>query len=82
MRKDPIDMIHVKIRLFATLRENRDKETVIELSEGAAVKDILERLDISREDAAIILINGRGAKLDRILEDNDIVSIFPPLGGG
>ncbi|MDD4833410.1 MAG: MoaD/ThiS family protein [Lutispora sp.] len=75
-------MIHVKIRLFATLRENRDKETVIELSEGAAVKDILERLDISREDAAIILINGRGAKLDRILEDNDIVSIFPPLGGG
>lgn len=75
-------MIHVKIRLFATLRENRDKETVIELSEGAAVKDILERLDISREDAAIILINGRGAKLDRTLEDNDIVSIFPPLGGG
>lgn len=75
-------MIHVKIRLFATLRENRDKEMVIELSEGVAVKDILELLDISREDAAIILINGRGAKLDRILEGNDIVSIFPPLGGG
>lgn len=75
-------MINVKVRLFANLRENRDKEIMIELGEGSTIKDIIEILNISREDAAILLVNGLGAELDKILEDNDTVSIFPPLGGG
>lgn len=75
-------MINVKVRLFANLRENRDKEMMIELGEGSTIKDIIEILNISREDAAILLVNGLGAELDKILEDNDTVSIFPPLGGG
>lgn len=75
-------MIHVTVRLFATLRINRDKEMVLELSERATIKDIIQRLNINQKDAAILMINGRGAKLDRILEQNDIVSIFPQLGGG
>lgn len=75
-------MINVKVRLFANLRENRDKEMMIELGEGSTIKDIIEILNISREDAAILLVNGLGAELDKILEDNDTVSIFPPIGGG
>lgn len=75
-------MINVKVRLFANLRENRDKEMMIELGEGSTIKDIIEILNIPREDAAILLVNGLGAELDKILEDNDTVSIFPPLGGG
>jgi len=75
-------MIHVTIRLFATLRQNREKEMIMELPEGATTKDIIERLNILQKDAAILFINGRGAKLDKILEDNDTISIFPQLGGG
>ena len=75
-------MINVKVRLFANLRENRDKEMMIELGEDSTIKDIIEILNISREDAAILLVNGLGAELDKILEDNDTVSIFPPIGGG
>lgn len=75
-------MINVKVRLFANLRENRDKEMMIELGEGSTIKDIIEILNISREDAAILLVNGLGAELDKILEDKDTVSIFPPIGGG
>lgn len=75
-------MIHVTVRLFATLRQNREKEMIMEVPDGATTKDIIERLNIHQKDAAILFINGRGAKLDTILEDNDTVSIFPPLGGG
>lgn len=75
-------MINIKVRLFANLRENRNKEMIIELGEGSTIKDIIEILNIPREDAAILLVNGLGAELDKILEDNDTVSIFPPLGGG
>lgn len=75
-------MINIKVRLFANLRENRNKEMMIELGEGSTIKDIIEILNIPREDAAILLVNGLGAELDKILDDNDTVSIFPPLGGG
>jgi molybdopterin converting factor small subunit len=75
-------MIHVTVRLFATLRQNREKEMIMELPDGAAIKDIIEHLSINEKDAAILMVNGKGAKLDTILESNDTVAIFPPVGGG
>lgn len=76
------DRISVTVRLFATLRDNREKETVMDLPRGSAPKDIATLLEIPPKEAAIIMINGRGASLDSILEDRDTVSIFPPVGGG
>ncbi|MGI5997570.1 MAG: MoaD/ThiS family protein [Lutispora sp.] len=75
-------MICVKVRLFATLRENRDKEIIIELPDGATLLDVVKHLNIPKEEASLLLINGVFAKLDKALEDNDTVSIFPPVGGG
>jgi len=73
--------VQIKVKLFATLRENREKEMMMDLVQGATPKDIIERLNIRAEEAAIIMINGRGANSDQVL-DNDTVSIFPPVGGG
>jgi sulfur-carrier protein len=74
--------VQVNVRLFATLRNNREKEMMMDLAEGSTPKDIIELLNISEEEAAIIMINGIGSKLDRILKENDRVAIFPPVGGG
>lgn len=74
--------MQITVKLFATLRNNREKEMTMDLDPNATPKDIIERLNIAQEEAAIIMINGRGAKLDTVLRDNDIVSIFPPVGGG
>lgn len=72
----------IKVKLFATLRENRGKELIMDFSESATPRDIIEKLNIPLEEAAIIFINGRSKELDEVLEENDTVSIFPPVGGG
>ena len=74
--------MEIKVRLFATLRENRDKELQLSLSEGVTPADIFVKLEIAKEDVAILLVNGRDGNPDQTLKDGDVVSIFPPVGGG
>ena len=72
----------IEVRLFATLREGREKIIFVEpetAPDGAAV---LASLEIPREEVAIYLINGLHSKLDQALKDGDILAIFPPVGGG
>ena len=72
----------IEARLFATLREGRGKIVGVELPDGASVADLAAELAIDRKDIAILLVGGRDAPLDRPLADGDVVSIFPPVGGG
>ncbi len=72
----------VTVRLFATLRNGRGKELKLDFEERANVRDIIEKLDIPKEEVAILLINGRTGTMDRELTSTDIVSLFPPVGGG
>ncbi len=72
----------IKVRLFATLREGRGKEIFIEIEEGQMPLDIIDQLQIPVEDVAILLINGRDGQLNTRLISSDVVSIFPPVGGG
>ncbi len=72
----------MEIRLFATLREGREKVfhiSDINIKNGF---DLAEKLKIPKEEIAIFLINGRHSKLDANLKDDDIIAIFPPVGGG
>ncbi len=72
----------IKVRLFATLRQNRDKELIINLPTASTPMDIIRKLSISKEDIAILLINGRDGEFIVELVEGDTVSIFPPVGGG
>ncbi|MHC4640668.1 MAG: MoaD/ThiS family protein [Planctomycetota bacterium] len=72
----------VEVRLFATLRNGRFKKRNMELSEGSVLDAVLERLKIAREEVGILLVNGRDASEKGKLAPNDVVSIFPSLGGG
>lgn len=74
--------MQIKVRLFATLRNGRGKELFTELQENGTVRDIISLLDIPESEVAILLINGRDGALDRPLLETDVVSIFPPVGGG
>ena len=74
--------MNIRVRLFATLRNGRGKEVVLELGPGDTPEKILELLNIPKEEVAILLINGRDGALDKPLSPEDVLSIFPPVGGG
>lgn len=72
----------VEVRLFATFRNGRDKKLFMDLVDGSKVTDILELLNIKAEELGILLINGRDGDVNRVLEESDVVALFPPVGGG
>ena len=74
--------MNIRVKLFATFRERRGKELTLEVNEGATPSEVLGLLDIDIKDVAILLINGKSGKSDQVLYDNDLLSIFPPMGGG
>nr|WP_246517467.1 MoaD/ThiS family protein [Clostridium aciditolerans] len=76
------DKVKIEVRLFATFREGREKKYFLELEENITPKDILDILKISSEEVAILLINGIDGQLNKPLKDKDVLSLFPPVGGG
>ncbi|BDX37107.1 molybdopterin synthase sulfur carrier subunit [Tenuifilaceae bacterium CYCD] len=74
--------MQVKVKLFATLREGREKEQLINFLDAATPADIFEKLNIPATEVAILFVNGRDCAFDQSLKDGDTVSIFPPVGGG
>ncbi|WP_026476911.1 MoaD/ThiS family protein [Alkaliphilus transvaalensis] len=74
--------MEIKVRLFATLREGRGKELMLDLGDVVTPREIIKALNIEEEEVAILLINGRDGELDTLLKRDDVVSIFPPVGGG
>jgi len=74
--------MQIKVRLFATLRDGRGKELMMDLDSGTTPQMIIDILEIKREEVAILLVNGMDGKFEQQLKDGDTVSIFPPVGGG
>ena len=72
----------MEVRLFATLRENRGSILHVDWHENMDGSALLESLNIPAEDAAIFLVNGKHSQLNVSLNADDVVAIFPPVGGG
>jgi len=79
--------MEIEVKLFATLRDYLPKGSdrfscKLVLDGRARVKDILSKLKISDDIPKIILVNGVHGKIDQVLKEGDVVSIFPPVAGG
>lgn len=72
----------IEVRLFAGLRQGRQKIYQMEPDSIATVQDIMDRLSIDRKEVNILLINGFHQKPETPVKDGDIVSLFPAVGGG
>ena len=72
----------VTVKLFATLREGRGKVIPLEYDTMPDLRTITAELQIPEEDIAILLLNGQDARLGDVPKDSDVISIFPPVGGG
>lgn len=76
--------IKVTVKFFATLREFGPDKEILSIPENSRVKILFDTFNIPKDERrAIILVNGRPHKdLETILYEGDIISIFPPIGGG
>ena len=72
----------IEVRLFATLRQGRQKVYHVEPSSVTNIQNIMDVLDIPRSEVNIMLINGFHQKPETEVKDEDIVSLFPAVGGG
>lgn len=72
----------IEVRFFATFRDARGKSALLDSSDYANTDEILEHFHILREDVAILLLNGLYIASGAPVKDGDVVSLFPPVGGG
>ncbi len=70
------------VKLFAGLRQRRFVTEEFVLEKGITIARIVEKHEIPGSEVGILLCNGRHTDLSRKLEDGDVISIFPKVGGG
>lgn len=58
----------------------------IQVDEGTILNRVIERFNISQEEAHIALVNGLFVcgedRETKVLEEGDVVGLWPPVGGG
>lgn len=77
----------IEVALYATLSKHlppgaQNRKAVIEIKDGATVRDVMNQLGIPPELPNILLVNGRQVPDATVLKDGETLSIFPPLAGG
>lgn len=80
-------LIKVNVKLFATLRRHfpgydTEKGIDVEMNEGSTVEDLLHTLQLSQNEARVIIVNGISKKITDPIKNRDQVNIFTPLSGG
>jgi sulfur carrier protein ThiS len=79
--------MRVNVQLHTILQrqtpEGRVDQLQIELPEGSCLADLLERLEITLQSEDLLLVvNGRTAQPDQVLENDDRVNLIPAISGG
>lgn len=74
--------MQVHVKLFATFREGRFIKEDKELEEGTTTGELVDSLNIDREDVGVLMINSKHCSFETPLQDGDTYAIFPVIGGG
>jgi molybdopterin synthase catalytic subunit len=76
--------MHVRVRLFAALRERAGAEQLeLELPDGARVRDALRHVSTLTEGVPVVMaINREYAAEDDVLRTGDELALIPPVSGG
>ncbi|MFW2366120.1 MAG: MoaD/ThiS family protein, partial [Desulforhopalus sp.] len=72
----------ITVKLFAYFRDNRFKVEEREIDETITVGDIVDGLGIDREEVGVLMINSRHTTFETHPVSDDVLAIFPVVGGG
>ena len=75
----------IQLKFFAGLRNYLpagQSPYPAEVAEAATVGDVLAQFGVPEDKPRILLVNGRHADVRQVLQEGDLVSVFPPVAGG
>ncbi len=79
--------MNIDIKLFATLtkylpEDAKGKHATLSIQEGITIGGVFEQMGVQPGIARLILVNGTHQKLDYVLKERDLLSVFPAIAGG
>jgi molybdopterin converting factor small subunit len=79
--------VRVEVQLFATLAAYLPAATTgdsiaLEVPEGTVVAEVLRQLQLPSDLDFLRVVNGHDATPGQVLNEGDVLSLFPPLAGG
>lgn len=72
----------VQVKLFAFFREGRFIKEDKELPDGTTAGQVVDHLNIERDEVGVLMLNSRHCKFEAVLQEGDTYAIFPVIGGG
>ena len=77
----------LRLMLAATLRRyipgyNGETGYEVSVEPASTVRDLCRQLRVPEKEVKLIMIEGVAAGWDSILTGNELVALFPPIGGG
>ena len=72
------------IELYGGLKTYVDnlKKGSVEFKQGMTVRNVIRNIDIPDGSIAVVVINGKIANLETVIEKDDVIQLFPPISGG
>jgi len=74
--------MRVTVKLFAFFRADRFIKEDRDLPTGTTAGQVVDDLNIDREEVGVLMLNSRHCKFETVLQEGDIYAIFPVIGGG
>ncbi len=79
--------MNVQLKLFATLRQYLPADSIggacdVQLAAGSTVRDLLSQFGVPLDEHLIVVLHGRRADWDQVLQPGDVISAFPAMSGG
>jgi len=74
--------VTVTIKLFAMFQKGRFAVETREYPPATTVEDIVNDLHIPKVEIGVLLVNGRHVAFDHCPGGDDVLAIFPVIGGG
>ncbi len=79
--------MRIRVKMFATLGCSEGGMASgdllsLEIPEGSTIADLIRRLNLTQSEVKVTFVNARIRPLSWMLQPEDEVGIFPPIGGG
>jgi molybdopterin synthase sulfur carrier subunit len=77
----------LQIFLNATLRQylpgyDPHRGVSLEVPPGTVVSQVIAQLGLPPQEITLIMVDGRRREADFVLQGNERLGLFPPIGGG